>query len=72
MESAAVPDTTGKVPLKCNILLAPQDKQEIKLEGEATNNGGNFGVAGNIVYRNKNFLKGAETFTFKMKGFCSF
>ncbi|MFN8153363.1 MAG: BamA/TamA family outer membrane protein [Bacteroidia bacterium] len=68
MESAAVPDTTGKVPLKCNILLAPQDKQEIKLEGEATNNGGNFGVAGNIVYRNKNFLKGAETFTFKMKG----
>lgn len=68
MESGSIPDTSGKVPLKCNILLAPQDKQEIKIEGEATNNGGNFGIAGNIVYRNKNFLKGAETFTFKMKG----
>lgn len=68
MESGAVIDSTGKLPLKCNILLAPQDKQELKLEVEATNNGGNFGIAGNLVYRNKNFLKGAETFTFKLKG----
>ena len=68
MESKSTPDSTGKVPLKCNILLSPQEKQEIKVEFEGTNNGGNFGVAGNLVYRNKNFLKGAETFTFKMKG----
>lgn len=61
-------DSAGRVPLKCNILLAPQERQEIKLEFEGTNNGGNFGIAGNLVYRNKNFFKGAETFTFKMKG----
>jgi hypothetical protein len=61
-------DSAGRVPLKCNILLAPQARQDIKLEFEGTNNGGNFGIAGNLVYRNKNFFKGAETFTFKMKG----
>jgi outer membrane protein assembly factor BamA len=56
------------VPLRCFILLAPQPRQEFKLEVEGTNNGGNFGVAGNIVYRNKNIFKGAETFTFRLKG----
>lgn len=68
VESEAAPDSTGLIPLRCNILLAPQSRQEIKFETEATNNGGNFGIAGNLVYRNKNFLKGAETFTFKIKG----
>lgn len=56
------------IPLRCYILLAPQPRQEFKLEVEGTNNGGNFGVAGNLVYRNKNIFKGAETFTFRVKG----
>jgi outer membrane protein assembly factor BamA len=56
------------VPLRCYILLSPQPRQEFKAEAEGTNNGGNFGIAGNLVYRNKNIFKGAETFTFKIKG----
>lgn len=56
------------IPLRCLILLAPQTKRDFKLELEGTNNGGNFGVAGNIVYRNKNIFRGAETFTFRLKG----
>lgn len=66
--SGTSPDSTQHVPLTCNILLSPQAVQELKVEAEGTNNGGNFGIAGNIVYRNKNFLKGAETLTFKIKG----
>ncbi len=68
IESESGPDSTHLVPLTCNILLSPQAVKEIKIEAEGTNNGGNFGIAGNIVYRNKNFLKGAESFTFKIKG----
>ena len=61
-------DTLNRSPLRCYILLAPQKKQEYTLEVEGTNSGGNFGIAGNIVYKNKNIFKGAETFTFKLKG----
>lgn len=60
--------TDSLVPLRCFILLSPQPRQEFKAEAEGTNNGGNFGIAGNLVYRNKNIFKGAETFTFKIKG----
>ncbi|MBL7922979.1 MAG: BamA/TamA family outer membrane protein [Bacteroidia bacterium] len=54
--------------LRCFILLSPLARQEFKAELEGTNSGGNFGLAGNLVYRNKNIFKGAETFTFKIKG----
>lgn len=54
--------------LRCYILLSPQPRQEFKAEAEGTNSGGNFGIAGNLVYRNKNIFKGAETLTFKIKG----
>ncbi|MBK7965897.1 MAG: hypothetical protein IPK10_11845 [Bacteroidetes bacterium] len=60
--------TDSIIPLRCFILLSPQPRQEFKAEAEGTNNGGNFGIAGNLVYRNKNIFKGAETFTFKIKG----
>ncbi len=56
------------LPLRCFILLAPQAKQELKLEAEGTNSGGNFGVVGNLTYRNRNIFKGAETLTIKIKG----
>ena len=56
------------LPLRCYILLSPQPRQEFKAEAEGTNSGGNFGIAGNLVYKNKNILKGAETLTLKIKG----
>jgi len=55
-------------PLRCFILLSPQARQEFKAEVEGTNSGGNFGIAGNLVYKNKNIFKGAETLTMKIKG----
>jgi outer membrane protein assembly factor BamA len=60
--------TDSIVPLRCFILLSALPKQEFKAEAEGTNNGGNFGIAGNLVYRNKNIFKGAETMTFRIKG----
>jgi len=61
-------DVSGRQPLRTSILLAPQPKQEYQIELEGTNSSGNFGIAGNFVYKNKNIFKGAETFTFKIKG----
>jgi hypothetical protein len=54
--------------LDCYINLTPSAKQEHREEIEGTFNGGAVGVAGNIAYRNKNFLKGAELLEIKLKG----
>ena len=54
--------------LDLNILLTPMDQQDFTLESEATNTGGNIGIAGSFGYRNKNTFKGAEVFQFKIKG----
>ena len=59
---------SGRQPLRTTILLAPQARQEYQIELEGTNSSGNFGIAGNFVYKNKNIFRGAETFTFKIKG----
>ncbi len=61
-------DSLGRNKLRCSVLLSPQNRQDYKLEAEGTNSGGNLGVSGNIVYRNKNMFKGAELFEFKIKG----
>jgi hypothetical protein len=58
----------GRTPLRCFINLSPQLRQGYQVETEATNNGGNFGIAGNLVYRNKNVFKGAESLNIKIKG----
>ncbi len=54
--------------LNCFIFLTPSPKQEHREELEGTHNGGALGVAGNIAYRNKNFMKGAELLEIKLKG----
>lgn len=54
--------------LDCYILLTPAPKQSLTLETEGTHRQGNLGVAGELVYRNKNTFKGAEVFELKFRG----
>lgn len=54
--------------LDVSIQLTPMDKQDITLEAEATNSGGNKGIAGSFGIRNKNLFRGAEVLEFKVKG----
>ncbi len=61
-------DSLGQIPLNCYILLSPQPRQSYKIEAEGTNSGGNLGISGNIVYRNKNIFGGAEILEFRIKG----
>lgn len=68
LETMEPTDSISNLPLRCYILLSPQARQEYKLETEGTNSGGNLGVSGTVVYRNKNMFGGAELFEFKFKG----
>lgn len=68
LEQMVESDSISTLPLRCYILLSPQARQEYKLEAEGTNSGGNLGVSGTVVYRNKNMFGGAELFEFKFKG----
>jgi outer membrane protein assembly factor BamA len=54
--------------LNVNIQLTPLLKQDYSVEAEATNSGGNLGLAGSLSYRNKNRFKGAELLEIKVKG----
>lgn len=54
--------------LDCYILLNPVLKQSFTIETEGTNTGGNLGVAGSLVYQNKNVFKGAEIFEARLRG----
>lgn len=60
-------DSLGQIPLRSWILLAPQARQEYKIEAEGTNSGGNLGIAGRFTYRNKNIFRGAESLIFRVK-----
>lgn len=63
-------DSSGKNndKLDCKILLTRTPIQSVSVEAEATNSAGNIGVAGNLVYQNKNIFRGAEIFKFKIRG----
>lgn len=54
--------------LDCYIVCQPVVKQAITVETEGTNTSGNLGVAGSIVFQNKNTFKGAELVELKLKG----
>lgn len=54
--------------LDCIIRLTPSPRQAITLEAEGTNQQGNLGIAGNVIYLNKNTFKGAESLEFRVKG----
>lgn len=54
--------------LDCYIVCQPLVKQSITIEQEGTNTSGNLGIAGSIVFQNKNTFKGAELLELKLKG----
>ncbi|OFY85551.1 MAG: hypothetical protein A3F72_10295 [Bacteroidetes bacterium RIFCSPLOWO2_12_FULL_35_15] len=54
--------------LDCFIQLSPILKQSFMLETEGTNTYGNLGIAGSIVYQNRNLFKGAEVIELRLKG----
>ncbi|MCC6690584.1 MAG: BamA/TamA family outer membrane protein [Bacteroidia bacterium] len=60
------PRTTDS--LNCVIQLNPILKQSVTAETEGTNTGGNLGVAGSLIYQNRNTFKGAEVFEVRMRG----
>lgn len=54
--------------LNCHIQLTPILKQSFTIETEGTNTSGNLGIAGSLVYQNRNVLKGAEVLELRLKG----
>ncbi|MBL7937136.1 MAG: BamA/TamA family outer membrane protein [Bacteroidia bacterium] len=54
--------------LDCYIVGQPFVKQSITLETEGTNTNSNLGIAGSLVFQNKNAFKGAELVELKLKG----
>ncbi|MFM2135650.1 MAG: hypothetical protein RL021_1050, partial [Bacteroidota bacterium] len=48
--------------------LSAMARQDFTIEADATNTGGNLGLAGSFGYRNKNLFRGAEVLEFKVKG----
>lgn len=62
---------TDSVPenlLDCYVYLSPMLTRSFTLESEGTNTGGNFGIAGNVSYQNRNLFRGAELLNVKMRG----
>lgn len=58
----------GRLQLDCHIYLSNVPKQSFSAETEGTNTSGTLGIAGNLIYQNKNSFKGGEIFEVKFKG----
>jgi len=54
--------------LDCKIQLTRIPTQSFSVETEATNSAGNLGMAGNIIYQNKNLFRGAEILSLNLRG----
>jgi outer membrane translocation and assembly module TamA len=54
--------------LDCYIVCQPIVKQALTLETEGNYTSGNYGIAGSLVFQNKNAFKGAELVELKLKG----
>lgn len=54
--------------LDCHIQMSPILKQSFTVETEGTNTSGNLGIAGSIVYQNRNLFRGAELLELRLKG----
>lgn len=54
--------------LNCHIDIERNPAQIFTIELEGTNTGGFLGMGGNLVYSNRNLLRGGEVLTVKLKG----
>ena len=59
-------DTLGF--LDARIQLARSPANAFTIEAEGLNSSGNLGIAGNFLYTNRNFLRGAERLNIRLKG----
>lgn len=60
-----VPDTTL---LDTRILIQTNKPSTISVQPEGTNTAGDFGAALSLAYQNRNFFRGSETFSLKLRG----
>ena len=60
-----VPDTTL---LDTRILIQTNKPSTITVQPEGTNTAGDFGAALSLAYQNRNFFRGSETFSLKLRG----
>ena len=60
--------TDGSRLLNCFIQLVPAKFQSYSIDVEGLNSSGNLGAGGNLEYQHKNLFKGAEEFTFNIRG----
>lgn len=58
----------GNLPLDAVVNLKPTRNQGISLEGNTTNNGGNLGISGSLVYTHRNIFHGAENLVLSLSG----
>ena len=54
--------------LQCNIELSKSKVNSMTYGFEGRNSSGDYGIAGNMIYQNKNMFQGAEIFNIKLKG----
>ncbi len=60
-----VPDTNM---LDCNIHVSTNKPNSISFQPEGTNTAGDLGAAVSVTYENRNVLRGAETFSIRLRG----
>ncbi|MEI8205026.1 MAG: BamA/TamA family outer membrane protein, partial [Bacteroidota bacterium] len=58
----------NKPLLDARIQLNRSPVHVFTLQSEGTNSSGNFGIAANIIYQNRNLFRGAEIFSLKLNG----
>ncbi len=58
----------GSHVLDCYIQLSPSTKQAFSVEAQGTNTEGNPGLAGSVIYQNRNLFRGAEILEIKLRG----
>lgn len=58
----------GNSQVECHVYLSNIPKQSFSAETEGINTSGTLGIAGSLVYQNKNTFKGGEIFEVKLKG----
>lgn len=63
-----IPNSKFPDRLDCYILCQPKVKQAFSFQTEGTNTSGNLGIAGSLVFQNKNTFRGAEQLELKLKG----